>query len=84
MAPSKPAQLPLFGDGLMCAFGEPWLGARPVGGYHCRKCAAEGRRLGRSFAAAVKAGRYDAQGFTPSERAAQRRTHARASSGRRA
>lgn len=52
--------------GLACAFGEPWLGPHPL-------CDAETDRACRAFDADVAAGKYDEQGYTPLERAAQQR-----------
>lgn len=51
---------------LVCAFGEPWLGAHPL-------CEQEGDRLCRLFEAAVGRGEFDAHGYTPNERKAQAR-----------
>jgi hypothetical protein len=58
------------GPAVVCAFGTPW--ARHVGPPGCAACAAESDRLAAAFAAAVAAGEYDAQGYTPAERRAQR------------
>lgn len=51
---------------LACAFGEPLMGPHPL-------CDAETERACRDFGAAVAAGTYDAEGYTPLERAAQTR-----------
>lgn len=59
---------------LTCAHGAPWYGCgpqRPVGHYHCVGCAKEGLRLIREFWQGVSEGRWDEQGYTPSERRAQ-------------
>lgn len=51
---------------LTCALGEPWIGDHPL-------CDAEVDRACREFDAAVIAGIYDAQGYTPNERKAQQK-----------
>lgn len=51
---------------LACAFGEPIGGPHPL-------CDEETERACRKFEADVVAGKYDAEGYTPLERAAQRR-----------
>jgi hypothetical protein len=51
---------------LVCAFGEPFFGAHPL-------CEAEACRLRALFQENVKAGVYDAQGYTPADRRAQAR-----------
>lgn len=51
---------------LACAFGEPWLGPHPL-------CEAETERACLAFDADVAAGKYDAEGYTPAERAASDR-----------
>jgi hypothetical protein len=50
LAPEPPAT-----DGLVCAFGEPWMGAHPL-------CEAEADRMCALFDASVAAGEYDARG----------------------
>ena len=64
-------QLDLFAEDvrrpvLVCAFGEPWMGPHPL-------CEAETDRKCARFEAAVLAGTYDAQGYTPNERKAMAR-----------
>lgn len=67
----------LFGSapvdgGLVCAFGEPWMGPHPL-------CDADTERGCVEFTRLVAAGVYDAQGYTPNERKAQqKRKHAEA------
>lgn len=51
---------------LACAFCEPWRGPHP-------RCAAHSRVLCARFEADVTAGRYNTDGYTPQERAAQTR-----------
>lgn len=51
---------------LACAFGEPCLGPHPL-------CEAETARSCAEFDRLVAAGVYDAEGYTPLERAAQSR-----------
>ena len=51
---------------LACAFGEPWGGLHPL-------CEAETARGCAQFDADVAAGKYDADGYTPKERAARDR-----------
>ena len=64
---SLPLQGDLFSDaGLVCAFGEPWIGPHPL-------CEAETGRACAAFDAGVQAGRWDAQGYTPAERRQQAR-----------
>ena len=63
MTPQKPS--------LVCAFGTAW--ALHFDGSGCSECAAEGERLEAAFAVAVAQGHYDAEGYTPAERRAQRR-----------
>jgi len=53
---------------LTCAFGSPWVGSKPVGGYHCAGCAKEGLRLQREFVKQVAAGELDIDGYKPNER----------------
>ncbi len=62
----KPLPNTTAGGELACAFGEPWLGPHPL-------CEAETDRACRQFDAEVIAGKYDAEGYTPFERAAQTR-----------
>lgn len=58
-------QYELFPDeSLVCAFGEPWMGPHPL-------CEAHTLAACQQFDEAVKAGIYDAQGYTPNERRAQ-------------
>lgn len=57
--------------GLPCAFGQ--TGEDWDGPHHCAACAAEVARACAAFAAAVAAGTYDADGYTPTERRAQQR-----------
>jgi len=52
-----------FDISLTCAFGEPWMGPHPL-------CEAEVERLCAAFDAAVGAGAYDREGYTPAERRA--------------
>lgn len=66
MKPSKRAPNTTADGALACAFGEPWMGSHPL-------CEAETERACRQFDAEVAAGKYDAEGYTPFERAAQRR-----------
>lgn len=54
---------------LPCAFGH--LRDRALF-HHCAACTAEVERACAAFEADVAAGRYDAEGFTPAERAKQR------------
>lgn len=59
---------------LTCGFGTPWLDHvdPPVGtGRGCAACAAQTEAASQAFAAAVAAGTYDAEGYTPAERRAQ-------------
>lgn len=51
---------------LVCAFGEPWIGPHP-------KCAAYADELDRQFDAAVAAGKYDQDGYTPADRRAEQK-----------
>lgn len=67
----KQANLPLT-----CAFGEPWVGPTPVGGYHCIKCAKWGLQSHREFLADVEAGKHDQEGYTPTEREAKQKRDA--------
>lgn len=57
-------------DGLICAFGEPWMGPHPL-------CEAETERACQQFAEAVRAGKYDVEGYTPAERKAKNRRDAK-------
>jgi hypothetical protein len=43
------------------------------GGWHCADCQADGERLIAQYRAAQARGEYDAEGYTPNERKAQRR-----------
>jgi hypothetical protein len=64
-------QPPLFPPALTCHFGSAWpdvCGTRP-----CARCRAETDRLIAKFWQQVASGGYDAEGYTPAERAAQRR-----------
>lgn len=62
-----------------CTFGRRAFWTSPIravgwfGPHHCDACNAETERGGAEFAAAVAAGTYDAQGYTPAERRAQQR-----------
>jgi hypothetical protein len=51
----------------VCVFGEPTIGPHPL-------CEAEAERLCAAFDADVITGTYDAEGYTPRERAAIDRT----------
>lgn len=59
-------------DGPVCAHGRPspidpeWAGEE-----HCAGCLAESQRAQAAFDTDVKAGKYDAEGYTPAERTAQ-------------
>ena len=53
-------------DKLVCANGEPWMGPHPL-------CEAEAERTCQRFDDAVARGEFDAQGYTPNERIAQRK-----------
>lgn len=53
--------------GLPCAFGVHHAVGEP-----CERCEAETARGIAEFEAGVAAGRWDAQGYTPAERRAQR------------
>ena len=55
---SKPTQP------LTCAYGEPWIGKHPL-------CEAAAVRLMRQCALDIKAGKYDAEGYSRKERRAQ-------------
>ncbi len=59
-------QGPLDFAGLTCAFSEPWMGLHPL-------CDAHGAEMVKQFEAAVLAGTYDADGYTPNERKAQQK-----------
>ena len=50
LAPETPTM-----DGLVCVFGEPWMGDHPL-------CEAESDRMCAAFEASVAAGEYDARG----------------------
>lgn len=61
-----------------CAFGRRAIGgsvhaAGWLGDHHCDACCASTLRACEQFAADVRAGKYDAEGYTPAERKAQRR-----------
>ena len=49
---------------LTCAYGEPWMGKHPL-------CEAAALRLMKQCARDIKAGKYDAEGYTRNERRAQ-------------
>lgn len=66
MATPKRAPNTTIAGALACAFGEPVDGPHPL-------CEAETARACRRFDEDVAAGIYDAEGYTPPERAAQRR-----------
>lgn len=55
---------------LTCAFGVAW--SQHLDGRVCRKCRAEADRLEREFWRHVFLGRFDADGFTPSDRRAMK------------
>lgn len=61
-----------------CAFGIPTDAGHPhapgwFGPHHCFWCHVDVELACARFDAAVLAGKYDAQGYTPAERRAQRR-----------
>jgi hypothetical protein len=61
-----------------CAFNQPTLSGSAhapgwTGPHHCFWCWVDVERACAQFAADVKAGKYDAQGYTPAERKAQQR-----------
>lgn len=56
---------------LTCAYGEPWIGAKPYGNNHCAGCARATLQGIQEFWQAVERGEMDAQGYTPNERHAQ-------------
>lgn len=58
---------------LTCAFGYPHIGTPPCGGYHCPGCAKQGLKMTREFLQGVEDGRWDEQGYTPSDRRKQER-----------
>ena len=62
------AEAPLAPSGLTCANGTAW--ASHFNGTGCALCAADTERTCAAFDAAVAAGIYDAQGYTPKERRA--------------
>ena len=66
---TKRAQNTTTEGALACAFGEPFAGPHHL-------CEAESERLCAIFAADVAAGKYDADGYSRLERAAQRRREA--------
>ena len=69
---SQPDLKPTVDDlwaGLTCKFGTPWRDHFDSTG--CAACAAETERGCTAFAAAVAAGTYDADGYTPAERKRQ-------------
>jgi hypothetical protein len=43
------------------------------GGWHCAECQAEGEALIAQYRAAQARGEFDAEGYTPNERKAQRK-----------
>ena len=49
---------------LTCAYGEPWVGPHPL-------CDAAALRLIRQCARDIRAGKYDAEGYSRKERRAQ-------------
>ena len=55
---------PIADTGLTCKFGEPWMELHPL-------CEAHADDMCQQFAKAVRAGTYDAAGYTPNERRAQ-------------
>lgn len=78
-------QLGLFDadPSLVCSHGVPswdWSQSSPTGigkgRWHCPGCRAYSEQAAAEFAAAVAAGTYDREGYTPAERRKQQRRQA--------